>query len=41
MRKELVPEMNGKILVHAAQTSDEMVFEGANGAFGSIAAMHA
>jgi hypothetical protein len=33
--------MQGKVFVDAAQTSDEMVFEGADGAFSSIAAMHA
>ena len=32
--------MNGKILVHTAQTSNEMILEGANGTLGSIVSMN-
>lgn len=32
--------MNGKVLVHTTQTSNEMILEGANGTFGSITTMN-
>jgi len=32
--------VKGKVLVSATKASNEMVFKGANGTFGSIAAMH-
>jgi len=40
LRQELIPEMEGKVLVHAAQASNEMILESVNGMFGCIAAVH-
>ena len=39
--QELVPEVEGEVLVDAAEASDEVVLERADGAFGRVAAMHA
>ena len=40
MWEEAVPEVEGEIAVSAAEASNEMVFEGAYGAFGGIAAVY-
>jgi len=37
--EEMVPEVNGEQFVGAAESTNEVIFEGANGAFGSIAPM--
>jgi hypothetical protein len=39
LRKEAVPEVQWVIRIGAAEAGDEMIFEGPNRAFGSIAAM--
>ena len=39
MGKESVPKVQREVLVGAAETSDEVVFEGADGTFGGIAAV--
>jgi hypothetical protein len=38
--EKLIPEMQGKGLVDAQKTSDEMILEGADATFGCILAMH-
>ncbi len=40
MQQELIPEMKGKVLVHAAQASNEVILESTNGSFGGIAAVN-
>ena len=39
LRQEFVPKMKWEVFVNAAETGDEMVFEGANGSFSSVATM--
>ena len=39
MREEAVPEMDGEIGCGGAKARDKMVFEGADGAFGGVAAV--
>ena len=36
LRQQFVPKMKWKVFVGAAETGDEMVFEGANGSFSSV-----
>jgi hypothetical protein len=36
-----IPQVEGKELVHAAETRDEMVFEGSDGAFGGVSTVDA
>jgi hypothetical protein len=40
LRKKLIPQMQGKVLVDAAKTSDEMILEGADATFGCISVIH-
>jgi len=40
LRQEPIPEMKGKVLVCAAQASNEMVLESTYGTFGGIAAVN-
>ena len=39
MRKKAVPEVEGEGAVGGAETGDEVIFEGANGSLGGVAAM--
>jgi len=36
LRKSLVPEVDGEVLVHAAKASNEVVLESVDGSFSSI-----
>jgi hypothetical protein len=36
---ETIPEMEGKVFVNTAQTSNEVIFEGADGAFRGVASV--
>jgi len=40
LRQEPIPEMEGKVLVCAAQASNEMILESVDGTFSCIAAVH-
>ena len=39
LRQETVPEMEGKVGVCTAESGNEMILEGADGAFGRVASM--
>ena len=41
MRHKTIPQVEREVFVDAAQSSNEMILECADGAFGSIAAMNA
>ena len=41
MRHKTIPQVEREVFVDAAQSSNEMILEGADGAFGGIAAMNA
>jgi len=37
--EEVIPKVNGKVFVSTAETGNEVIFEGANGTFSSIASV--
>jgi len=37
--EEAIPKVNGKVFVSAAETGNEVIFEGAHGMFSSIASV--
>jgi hypothetical protein len=39
--EETIPQMEGEVLINAAQAGDEVIFERTDGAFSSIASVHA
>ena len=39
MGEQAIPKVNWEIFVNAAKASDEVIFEGAYGAFGGVAVM--